>query len=58
MPTVAFSTDPDDNLILATAIVGNADLIVSGDRPGMLDLREVEGISIVTAREALNRRLE
>ncbi len=54
-PAVAFSSDPDDNLILATAIAGYADLIVSGDRSGMLDLREVEGIPIVTAREALNR---
>ena len=31
---VAFSSDPDDNIILATAIAGRADLIVSGDKPG------------------------
>jgi putative PIN family toxin of toxin-antitoxin system len=52
---VAFSPDPDDNLILATAIAGHADLIVSGDRQHMLALREVEGIPIVTPREALSR---
>jgi len=52
---VVFSPDPDDNLILATAIAGQADLVVSGDRQHMLVLREVEGIPIVTPREALSR---
>jgi putative PIN family toxin of toxin-antitoxin system len=52
---VDFSSDPDDNLILATAIAARADLIVSGDKPGMLSLSEVEGIRIVTPREALDR---
>jgi putative PIN family toxin of toxin-antitoxin system len=50
MPEVGFSSDPDDNIILATAIAGSADLIVSGDKPGMLALSEVEGIKIVTPR--------
>jgi putative PIN family toxin of toxin-antitoxin system len=50
---VNVSADPDDNVILATAIAGRADLIVSGDKPGMLRLGEVEGIRIVTPREAL-----
>lgn len=52
---VDFSPDPDDNVILATAIAGRADLIVSGDKPGMLILGAVEGIRIVTPREALDR---
>jgi putative PIN family toxin of toxin-antitoxin system len=52
---VSFSADPDDNVILATAIAGQADLIVSGDKPGMLSLGAVEGITIVTPREALDR---
>ena len=34
MPEIDFSSDPDDNIILATAIAGSADLIVSGDKPG------------------------
>ena len=46
--------DPCDNVILATAIAGGADLIVSGDKPGILRLGAVEGIRIVTPREALN----
>ena len=41
--------------ILAVAITGKADLIVSGDKKHMLALGEVEGIPIVTAREALDR---
>lgn len=52
---VACSSDPDDNIMLATAIAGRADPIVSGDKPGMLSLGEVEGIRIVTPREALDR---
>lgn len=55
LPTVNVSPDPADNLILAIAIAGQAKLIVSGDRAGMLDLKEVSGIPIVTAREALAR---
>ena len=52
---VTVSPDPDDNLILAVAIAGQADLIVSGDKRHMLALQEVEGIPIVTPREALTR---
>ena len=55
VPEVNYSSNPDDNIILATAIAGNADLIVSGDKPGMLAIDEVEGIKIVTPREALDR---
>jgi putative PIN family toxin of toxin-antitoxin system len=43
---VAYSSDPDDNIILATALAGRAELIVSGDKPGMLRLGEVEGIPV------------
>ena len=54
-PAVNLSSDPGDNPILAAAITGHADLIVSGDKKHMLALTEVEGIPIVTAREALQR---
>ena len=50
-----FSSDPDDNIILATAVAGRADLIVSRDKPGILHLGEVAGIKIVMLREALDR---
>ncbi len=55
LPTVDASPDPDDNAILATAIAGEADLIISGDRPGILNLGAIEGIPTTTARDALNR---
>ena len=53
LPSVSHSPDPMDNRILATAIAGGVDLIVSGDKKHMLVLREVDGIPIVTARKAL-----
>ena len=53
LPSVSHSPDPMDNQILATAIAGSVDLIVSGDKKHMLVLREVDGIPIVTARKAL-----
>ena len=54
-PMVNVSPDPKDNPILAAAIAGKADLIVSGDKKHMLALGEVDGIPVVTAREALKR---
>ena len=55
LPRVNASPDPDDNLILATAIAGRADLIVSGDRKHMLSLGNVHGIPIVTAADAADQ---
>jgi len=54
-PEVELSPDPKDNPILAAAIAGKAAMIVSGDKRGMLALGAVEGIPVVTAREALER---
>ena len=54
-PGVELSPDPKDNPILAAAIAGRVDLIVSGDKKHMLALGDVEGIPVVTAREALAR---
>lgn len=48
-------TDPDDDHVIAAAIAGTADLIASGDRRDLLPLGSVEGIAIVTAREAVDR---
>ena len=59
LPEVTGSPDPDDNLILATAIAGRAERIVSGDKTDMLALDQVEGIPIVTASataEEMRRR--
>jgi putative PIN family toxin of toxin-antitoxin system len=48
-------TDPDDDHVLAAALVGAADLIASGDKRDLLPLGSYCGIPIVTAREALER---
>ena len=53
LPIPRRSPDPKDDAILAAAVTGEAELVVSGDRPGILALREGEGIPICTPREAL-----
>ena len=55
LPSVSLSPDPADNRILATALAGDVNLIVSGDKKHMLALRRVGDIPIVTARQALLR---
>ena len=52
-PAVNLSPDPKDNPILAAAIAGKADLVVSGDKKHMLALGEIDGIPVTTAREAV-----
>ena len=54
---VALSSDADDNVILATAIAGKADMLVSGDEKHLIPLGSVEGIPILTPREAIERIL-
>ena len=44
--------DPDDDVILATALAVHADYIVSGDRH-LLDIGKFKGTKIVTADEML-----
>lgn len=48
------SVDPDDDLVLATALAVPVDLIVSGDGH-LLNLKAFHSIPIVTAAEAINR---
>ncbi len=55
LPTLDVSPDPDDNVILATAVAGDAEAVVSGDKGDVLSLGEVEGIPIITARQAVER---
>lgn len=44
--------DPNDNVVLATALEGEAEYIISGDKH-LLRLREHRGIRIVSVREML-----
>jgi len=55
LPDIDLSSDADDNVILATAIAGEVDLLVTGDKSGLLELKSIRGIPIVTPREALKR---
>lgn len=49
--------DPDDDWVIACAVAGEADVIVSGDRD-LLDLEQVSDISILSARDFLARLRE
>lgn len=48
------SRDPDDDWVLATAVAGEAEVIVTGD-DDLLSLDECEGISILTPRQFIER---
>ena len=47
--------DPEDDIILETALVGQADYIISGD-PHLLKLKEFAKIKIVTAKDFLENQ--
>lgn len=55
LPAVNASQDPKDNMVLATALVGHADLIVSGDKRHLLALGQYEGIPILSPAAAVER---
>ena len=48
----ALTRDPKDDYLIAYALVGRADLLVTGDAH-LLDLPEIAGLRIQTARDAL-----
>ena len=45
--------DPDDDWVIACAVVGEADVIVSGD-DDLVALEQVEGIAVLTAAQFLD----
>jgi len=53
LPNVELSADPDDNPLLAMAIAGEADYLVSGDKRDVLSLKKVGKARIVTAHRFL-----
>ena len=58
-PRVDASPDPDDNPILASAIIGNAHYLVSSDKRDVLSLERIGNACIVSARrfvDLLERR--
>ncbi len=49
---IKMSLDPDDDVFLNTAVDGRATLLVGGDKTDLLAQGKIEGIPIVSAREA------
>jgi uncharacterized protein len=52
---IKLSPDPDDNVFLETAVDGRADLLITNDKADLLSLGKVEGVPIVSAKEAVSR---
>ena len=53
LPEIDLADDPDDNLVLAAALAGDADYLVTGDRRHLLHLKKVQRTRILTARELI-----
>lgn len=53
----AIKADPSDNMILSCALSAKVDFIVSGDKH-LLDLKDFQGIPILSPRQFLNRFFE
>jgi putative PIN family toxin of toxin-antitoxin system len=53
--TIRLSHDPDDDVLLETAVDGGASLLVTGDKTDLLTLKDVQGIPVVSASEAVAR---
>ncbi len=59
LPAIDVCADPYDNYLLATAVAGGADFLVTGDKRDLLGIKVYRGSRILTVRDflALNRRL-
>lgn len=51
-PTPRIVADPDDDVVIGTALAAKADLLVTGDR-GLLDVGAYQGVRIVRVAEAI-----
>ena len=51
-PTPRIVSDPDDDVVIGTALAAKADLLVTGDRP-LLSVSEYQGVRIVSVTETL-----
>lgn len=51
-PTPRIVSDPDDDVVIGTALAARVDLLVTGDR-GLLDVGAYQGVRIVSVAEAL-----
>lgn len=53
LPFSRVSRDPDDDMIIATAIAGNADYVVTGD-DDLLTLKKHQGVRIIKPKQFLD----
>ena len=53
-PTPRIAPDPDDDVVIGTALAAKADLIVTGDKP-LLSVAEHQGVRIVGVSHADHR---
>ncbi|MCL4352998.1 putative toxin-antitoxin system toxin component, PIN family [Patescibacteria group bacterium] len=53
IPVQGIATHPEDDLILATALSGHAEYLVTGDR-NLQDLKEYQGVRILSPRQFLD----
>lgn len=51
LPRVERSSDPQDDYLLALAVAGDANYLVSGDKPGLLALDKIANAKIVAVRQ-------
>jgi len=56
LPLVEVSPDPDDNYLLAIAMAGSADFLVTGDKRDLLGLGTHAGTRILSTRDFLSLR--
>lgn len=52
LPTPRIVSDPDDDIVIGTALSAKADLIVTGDR-ALLSIAEYQGVRIVSVADAI-----
>lgn len=59
LPVVTVCPDPYDNYLLAMAVAGSADFLITGDKHDLLGMRDYQGTRIITVRDFLTmtRRL-
>ena len=50
--TPRIAPDPDDDVVIGTALAARADLVVTGDKP-LLTVSEHQGVRIVSVAQAI-----
>jgi predicted nucleic acid-binding protein len=55
LPVVDASQDAGDNFLLAMALAGEADVLVTGDKHDLLSIKAFQRTRIITARQFLTQ---